>query len=252
MASTFLTAQWRNLLMLNYEIDPEILRPLVPVGTELDFWNGKTFVSMVGFQFLQTRIKRMWIPFHSNFNEINLRFYLRRQGPDGPQRGVAFIKEIVPRWAIAIATVARCVYNENYVSRPMTSSLELPAHRDKTGRVRYGWKSPSGWNYLQADFSGEPKVPEPGSEEEFITEHYWGFSSQRDGSTLEYRVTHPQWRVWQASPSTFTCHIEEVYGPQFQETLQKEPTSAFVAEGSAIEVYSGVPLEESFTGGLKT
>ncbi len=76
----FLTAEWRHLAMLNYEIDPVILRPFVPSGTELDSWNGKTYVSIVGFLFLKTRVRGLAIPFHQNFEEINLRFYVRRLG----------------------------------------------------------------------------------------------------------------------------------------------------------------------------
>src|SRR5581483_11035238 len=120
--SSFLTAEWHNLAMLNYEIDPAVLRAFVPNGTELDSWNGKAYVSMVGFMFLKTRVRRFAIPFHQNFEEINLRFYVRRKGPDGWRRGVVFIKEIVPRFAIAL--IARMFYNENYVALAMRNILE--------------------------------------------------------------------------------------------------------------------------------
>src|SRR6185295_273969 len=117
----FLTAEWRHLVMLNYEIDPAILRRFVPRGTELDAWNGKTFVSLVGFLFLNTRVMGLPIPFHENFEEINLRFYVRRKADEGWRRGVVFIKEIVPR--AAIAWVARWLYNENYVALPTGHAL---------------------------------------------------------------------------------------------------------------------------------
>lgn len=241
MARQFLSAQWRYLLMINYEIDPEVLQPLVPRGTELDQWQGKSFISMVGFRFLNTRVLGMAIPFHVNFDEINLRFYVRRQTAEGVRRGVVFIKEIVPRWAIA--TVARWVYNEQYVSRSMQSTVTLPKEDGTGGFVDYRWKDQGRWNFISARFGGNPVLPEQGSEEEFITEHYWGYVSQRDGSTVEYQVAHPQWQVWQARVPQFECGVEGFYGQQFATALGGNPTSAFVAEGSAIEVFKGDVLK---------
>jgi len=97
----FLTADWRYPALLNYESDPALLQPMVPAGMELDTWNGKTFVSMVGFSFLNTRVLGLAIPLHGNCEEINLHFYMRHKAEDGWRRGVVFIKEIVPRAAIA-------------------------------------------------------------------------------------------------------------------------------------------------------
>jgi uncharacterized protein YqjF (DUF2071 family) len=86
----FLTAEWRDLAMLNYEIDAAVLRPFVPAGTELDAWGGRTFVSVVGFRFLGTRVRGVPVPGHRDFEELNLRFYVRRVADDGPRRGVVF------------------------------------------------------------------------------------------------------------------------------------------------------------------
>ncbi len=237
----FLTAEWRHLAMINYEIDPAILQPLVPRGTELDSWQGKTFVSEVGFLFLNTRVMGVTIPFHQNFEEINLRFYVSRKAEDGWRRGVVFVKEIVPR--LAIATVAKVVYNENYVARRMWHGTDLgEASFTKSGLVEYGWIEKSGRNFLRVRATGKAEMLAAGSEEEFITEHYWGYAAQRDGSTVEYQVEHPSWRVWQVSEAEFECDIEHIYGPQFCEALRSKPSSAFVADGSPIIVRKGVRL----------
>ncbi len=237
----FLSAEWRFLAMINYEIDPAILRPYVPTGTELDYWQGKTFVSEVGFLFLNTRLLGAPIPFHRNFEEINLRFYVRRKAEDGWRRGVVFVKEIVPRWAIA--TVARIVYNENYVARRMWHGTDLKGISfTKSGLVEYGWMESSGRNFLRVKTVGQPYSLEAGSEEEFIAEHYWGYAAQRDGGTVEYKVEHPPWRVWQVSDAEFECDIEKVYGEQFAEFLYAKPSSAFVADGSTVIVRKGVRL----------
>jgi uncharacterized protein YqjF (DUF2071 family) len=240
----FLTAEWRALAMLNYEIDPAILQPLVPRGTELDQWQGKTFVSEVGFLFLNTRVAGMAIPFHRNFEEINLRFYVRRKAEDGWRRGVVFVKEIVPR--LAIAAVARVVYNENYVARRMWHGTDLGTDSfTKSGLVEYGWLEKTGnqrRNFLRVRVTGKPQPLVAGSEEEFITEHYWGYARQRDGGTVEYQVEHPSWNVWQVSEAEFKCDVARVYGESFAEALRAQPSSAFVADGSPIIVRKGARL----------
>src|SRR4051812_34316965 len=111
--ATFLSADWRHLVLVNYEVDPALLGPFVPYGTELDFYDGKTYVSLVAFLFERTNILG-WLPalFHRDFKEVNLRFYVRRRTPEGTRRGVVFIKELVPKPLLAWA--ARAFYGENY------------------------------------------------------------------------------------------------------------------------------------------
>ena len=238
MTARFLTAEWRHLAMLNYEVDPDVVRPLVPAGTELDAWSGKTFVSVVGFLFLKTRVLGVGIPFHRDFEEINLRFYVRRQGEEGWRRGVVFVREIVPRWAIA--AVARWVYGEKYVACPMRSTVEPPGGGG--GRLSYGWRSGGMEHAIDVAFGGPAALPAPGSEEEFITEHYWGYATQRDGSTVEYRVEHPQWRVWAAAQASLSAGVGDFYGDEWAPFLRAEPSSAFVADGSPVVVRRGVRL----------
>ncbi|HEX9939961.1 MAG TPA: DUF2071 domain-containing protein [Longimicrobium sp.] len=227
----FLTAAWRSLVMLNWEVDPAILRPYVPRGTELDAWQGRTFVSAVGFMFMDTRLLGIPIPFHRHFEEVNLRFYVGRQGPEGWRRGVCFIREIVPRWAVA--TLARLVYNERYVALPMRHRVELGA---QGGQVEYGWRFRERWCSVGARVSGASQPLVAGSEEEFITEHYWGYAAQRDGGTVEYRVEHPSWRVWKADEARLDADVAALYGAEFAAPLAAPPSSAFVADGSPIVV----------------
>ncbi len=235
----FLKAEWRHLAMLNFEIDPRRLLSKVPRGTELDAWNGKILVSMVGFRFLDTRVLGLPVPFHRNFEEVNLRFYVRRRGPEGWRRGVVFIREIVPRWAIA--AVARWLYNEPYLALPMRHSiLERSAHGSP--RVEYDWRHQGRWNRMQAQTTGALQAITPGSEEEFITEHYWGYTAQKDGGALEYQVEHPPWRVWQVQESSLDCNATALYGPEFAAVLAGKPSSTFVAEGSAVAVRQGVRI----------
>jgi uncharacterized protein len=232
-AKPFLTAEWRYLVMLNHEIEPAILLPLTPKGTEFDTWNGKTFVSMVGFHFRNTRVMGLAIPFHQNFEEINLRFYVRRKAEDGWRRGVVFVKEIVPR-------AARWLYNENYVALPTGNVVcQSEDAAKKVDSVKYYWTFGSRVHFIELVTRGGPSHFVEGSEEEFIAQHYWGYSAQRDGGTVEYRVEHPPWRVWQTTSCRLDCDVEKFYGKQFSSALNTRPSSAFLAEGSEITVFKG-------------
>ena len=233
----FLTARWRSLAMLNYPVAPEAVAPFVPKGTEIDFFSGRTYVSVVGFLFLDTRVLGLAIPFHRNFEEVNLRFYVRRQGPEGWRRGVVFVKEIVPRFAIA--ATARLLYGEKYVSMPMRHSITGDPARGGMF-VAYGWRRRGRWNGLGGVVGGVAQDSAPGSEEEFITEHYWGYSSLPGGGTVEYRVEHPRWKVWSLERPVLDCDVAALYGERFAAPLAGPPSSAFLADGSAVTVFKGV------------
>lgn len=235
----FLHAEWRYLAMLNYEIDPDVLAPFVPKGTELDSFGGATYASMVGFLFLNTRVLGVPIPFHRNFEEVNLRFYVRRFVDGEYRRGVVFMRELVPRRAIA--WTANVVYGEKYAAVPMGHRIE----RDATGdprQVAYTWRAQGRNDCLAVDVHGQAAEPAEGSLAEFITEHYWGYARQRNGGTIEYRVEHPRWRVWTAGAARFECDVGRFYGAEFAAALSVGPASAFLAEGSRVTVSVGVPL----------
>lgn len=219
--------------MLNYEVDPNLLAPLVPRGTELDSWNGTAYASMVGFLFLNTKVLGIPVPLHRDFEEVNLRFYVRCCGPEGWKRGVVFVKEIVPKRAIA--AVARRLYDEPYSAMPMR-------HRVEDGVVEYSWRHRGRWDTLRAVTEGEPSALLEGSEEEFITEHYWGYTARRGGDCAEYGVEYPPWKAWRAKEAVLDCDVAALYGKKFAEPLSRAPLSAFVAEGSPVVVRQGVTL----------
>jgi uncharacterized protein YqjF (DUF2071 family) len=234
----FLTAEWKHLTMLNYEIEPSVLASCIPSGTELDLWNGKVLVSVVGFLFLKTRVFGISVPFHRDFEEVNLRIYVRRKADDGWRRGVVFIKEIVPRAAIALT--ARKLYNEPYIALPMAHRIE--EERSAVKSAEYSWRFSGRQNSLKLTTRGEAQPLTEGSEAEFITEHHWGYNAQQDGSTLEYQVEHPRWRVYDVADAKLDCDAAGLYGEQFSDSLNRNPSSAFLAEGSAVTVYQGAQL----------
>ena len=230
----FLSAEWRNLAMLNYEVDPGILRSRVPHGTEVDFFQGKAFVSLVGFQFLRTKLFGILpVPFHTDFEEANLRFYVRRRERDEVRRGVVFIREIVPKRGVA--QIARLVYGENYSYCPMHHDVNADG---KCRTAEYQWKLNGDWCTLHVATAGDAAIPKEKSLEQFITEHYWGYVSRR-GGCLEYRVSHEPWRVWTRAAGSFEGNSDLLYGPELGGILRRAPSSAFIAEGSPVVVFAG-------------
>ena len=234
----FLTAQWRDLLLLNYQAPEQLLRPLVPAGTELDRFDGRLLASVVGFRFIDTRVLGWSVPFHRHFEEVNLRFYVRRAMPDGaPRRAVVFIRELVPK--AAIAWVARLAYNEPYLRVPMGHRLTVPQGGTTPSDVEYTWGRGPGRNRLAGRLRSAPSGLTRPSEAEFITEHYWGYTRQRDGGTLEYQVVHPPWTVAAVERPVLSGDLGAVYGPAWASVLAGTPHSAFYATGSEVAVFAG-------------
>jgi len=233
MAKTFLKAEWRKLVMANYAIDPKILTPYLPPKTELDLWNGTCYVSLVGFMFLNTQVKGFSIPFHINFEEVNLRFYVRYEQENEWRRGVVFIKEIVPKPALSF--IANILYNEHYETLPMNHSWK---QENDLLHVEYRWKNKN-WNSISVTTGTEIIPIVIGSEEEFITEHYWGYTKINEFKTAEYGVEHPRWGTYKTLSFKIDVDFADVYGNEFGELRSSLPVSVFLAEGSDILVKAG-------------
>jgi len=233
----FLKAKWHNLLMLNYEIDPAILKPSLPAYTEIDLWQGKALVSMVGFLFEDTRVLGIKWPFHINFEEVNLRFYVRHFDGKEWKRGAVFVSEIVPK--IFITIIANNLYREHYHAMPMRHSI-IQSKGDTD--YLYEWKSKGKWNKLGATASNSFAPIQPGSPEEFIFEHYWGYNIWSDTVTMQYQVEHISWEVAQVTNPVFEADIPALYGAAFAPYLSVKPYSAFFAKGSDIGVRMGAKL----------
>jgi uncharacterized protein YqjF (DUF2071 family) len=229
--TNFLNAKWENLIMANYSIDPEILLPYLPKGTELDFYKGKTFVSLVGFLFRNTRIFGLPIPFLGTFEEINLRFYVTRKAGDEVRRGVVFINETVPNRLVA--WIANYLYKEHYVAVPTNHEWAVD---EKIKHVKYQWINGKEWKsiYVEARVKNTPM--RSGSAEEFIFEHYYGYTRVDGHTSEEYQVKHPRWKLNQVLRYEIDCDFGSMYGKDFTFLNKAKPDSVFLAEGSPVSV----------------
>jgi uncharacterized protein YqjF (DUF2071 family) len=230
----FLTAMWRDIAIVNWLVSEDLLSPFVPVGTALDTWRGKSFVSLVAFRFVDTRILRIPVPFHVAFEEVNLRFYVKRLYGAEVRRGVVFVKEIVPR--ACVAWLARALFNEPYVAAPMVHRIDSSSD---LLNVRYDWTVAGKRHSLALSSDGLFRQLDPASHEEFITEHYWGYSKRRGGGTTEYQVAHPKWQVASAHSLAFDCDSVTLYGDPLGRALYSQPFSVFLASGSDVSLSFG-------------
>lgn len=242
--SVFLTAEWRKLMMVQYAIDPGILAPYLPAGLELDLYDGRCFVSLVGFEFRRVRVKGLAIPLHTRFPEVNLRFYVKRTEPSGEvRRGVVFVNEFVPTRNIAVALIARALYEEPYRAMPMR--CDLVHHPDRL-QVEYGWHAGGRWHTMSATALPTSAPMPPGSVEEFITEHYWGYTRRTShapgGRTSAYQVEHPRWQVYPVRDWKLELDYAKMYGPQWEFLTDTWADNVLLAEGSAVKVYGGTDL----------
>jgi hypothetical protein len=226
----FLTAEWRNLLNITYPVAPHLLLPYLPLGVELDLQNGNAFVSLVAFDFLNTRVKGLPIPFHINFPEINLRFYVKY---NNGQRAVCFIREFVPK--MAIAWVANWLYNEPYKAINMHSHT---AYNSQSITITHTFKVANKWQHINVCAHNESYVPDSNSTAHYFKEHDLGFGIDGKGNTLSYEVKHPVWAIYPIKNYDLSLDFGLVYGKQWAVLNNTTPLSAILAVGSAIEVYA--------------
>lgn len=207
--NTFLSAEWRKLAIANYVVDKTILQKYLPYKTELDTWNGDCYASLIGFMFLKTKLKDLPIPFHQNFEEVNIRFYVRYKDNGIWKRGVTFNKEIVPKHALTF--VANTIYKEPYETMPMKHSWALDNNKLE---VEYNWKKVR-WNSFKitADATQLPLLKN--SKEEFINEHYWGYTQAGPNLCSAYEVQHPRWNMYKVLDHSIDVDFEKIYGAEF-------------------------------------
>ena len=230
--SVFLKAKWENIVMANYEISEEILAKYLPKGVSVDLYNGKAYISLVGFMFKNTKIFNVPIFKFGTFEEINLRFYVSRKVGNETRRGVVFINETVPYKAVA--WLANALYKEHYTTIPTRHHWDFT---NKYKEIKYEWLVDKKWNSIVLSAMKERKVMEKKSFESFIFEHYYGYTKYNDTVTEEYQIAHPSWLINEIVAYKIDCDFENMYGSDFAVLNTTEPASVFLAEGSGIAIH---------------
>lgn len=236
MPRTFLTAEWRDLIIASYAVDESLLTPRLPPGLELDRFEGRAACSLVGFRFLQTRVFGVRWPGLVNFPEINLRFYVRERTTG--QRGVVFVRELVRSRRVAF--VARRCYNEPYFRASIGESIE---RTDDALRVAYDFAIFGGHGRMSVEADPVSTTPPEDSPEHWFKEHQWGYGVNRRGRCLRYEVRHPVWACHRVRSATIDVDWARVYGPEWSAMKHAEPVSTVLAAGSPIEVRTAEPLD---------
>jgi len=227
----FLKANWENIIMANYEIDPKILLPYLPKGVELDLYNGKAYVSLVGFMFKKTKLFNISIPWFGTFEEINLRFYVIRKVGNKVKRGVVFINETIP-YPI-VAWMANKLYKEHYTVVPTKHEIKIENDHKK---VHFEWLFNKKWNSIYVEATTESNVMDKASLEKFIYDHYYGYTKIDEDETEEYKLQHPSWLVNQVLDYKIDCDFKAMYGKSFSVLNNAKPNAVFIAEGSSVAI----------------
>lgn len=229
--TNFLTARWENLIMANYVVDAKALADYLTKGVNLDYYNGETYVSLVGFLFKNTKIFKVPIPGLGTFEEVNLRFYVTRKEGNKINRGVVFINETVPNKLVAF--IANSLYNEHYIAVPTRHTWNI---NNSVKNIEYQWKIGKSWNRLSVTAGIEKNTMIEGSLEEFIFEHYYGYSAINSSTSSEYKIEHPRWKTNEVHEYSINCDFEKMYGKGFGFLNNNTPKNVIMAEGSSIAV----------------
>jgi uncharacterized protein YqjF (DUF2071 family) len=228
----FLKAKWENIIMANYQIEPELLMPFLPKGVSLDLYNGKAYVSLVGFMFKNTKLFNVPIPFFGSFEEINLRFYVFRKEANELKRGVVFINETIPYHLVA--WIANKLYKEHYTVVPTKHHL---INTSESNYIKFEWFLQKKWNSISVDFDSTTQSLKTDSLEKFIYEHYYGYTKINEHQTEEYQLNHPSWKTHEVSDYKIDCDFEAMYGKSFSILNQTQPSSVYIAKGSEVAIY---------------
>ena len=223
-----ITLDWQHLLTATWAVHPSLLAPMVPARAILDLWNGDALLSLVGMRAVNVRVSGLPVPLHQDFDQISMRFCVRREVAGETRRGLVFVKQIVP--SASMTLVDRLLYHANYVNAPTRHDIE-PGEQ---GWTSYEWLVGERWNRFSAVRAGAAVAPAEQSIEEFISHRPWAYSRQADGSTLESCAEHPRWEVWPAQEMLLDCDVAPLFGVEYVPVFASQPIATFVAVGSTV------------------
>lgn len=229
---SFLMANWQKLLFVNYKVNKELLLPYLPTGLELDDYDNTYYLSFVAMRFDNTRVLGISFPFHKRFEEVNLRFYVKRKLSDGSyKKGVVFISEIVPKRVITM--IARMLYNESYQTLAMSHQwLDTKKFQD----ISYSLHKNNQTHTITVTTDNTNIDIKPQGHQDFIIERYFGYTKNKQDKTIEYEVRHKPWQTQGIINHKIDINFEDVYGEKFSFLNNLKPDSIYFTEGSRTSV----------------
>jgi len=223
-----LTARWSNLVLLTYEVDPALVEPWLPGGVEADLVGGRALVSLIAFDFLDTRIRGRRIPGFVDFPEINFRTYVR----GGDRLGVVAIRELVP--SPLAAAVGRLRFNEPFRAAPIESRT-VSMGDELLVEHRWKWKDQGYFLRMTSDQTSVPAAAEAPAHH--LLGRRWAYGRSRRGEPKVLRIEHPEWALRRVRTLDFDVDYAALYGPEWAVLNGKQPASTHLAVGSAVSIF---------------
>jgi uncharacterized protein YqjF (DUF2071 family) len=240
----FVTGRFRHIILLNYAVDPTLLASRLPPQTELDFHDGRTYLSLVGLQSSALKVYGLPLPLYQEHAQVNLRFYVRHRIEGTRWRhGVVFINQIIPHRFIAWSV--RWLFHETVISRQIDA--EIAKNSRGLNQVEYRWQPGQQHCYIRTAFHGGDGDMVPAADRDFFAERYWGYRALGDGGCFAYNFVHPEWKTYRGRVADTSAEVDDFYGPPFSGILNRPPDSAFVCSGSKISLAWGHRLQNGST-----
>lgn len=227
MTGAFLTARWRDLVLVTFAVPDALAIPLVPPGCEADRWDGRCHVSVVALVMERVRIRGLPIPGLTRYPQVNLRLYVRHDG----RAAVRFIQELVPSRVLAAA--ARWLYGEPFRRGSIRATLSQSGDAARA-EYRFGLDGPP--STVTVGVAGPAAVPAPDSFEHWIKERVRGCRPDRAGRLRTFDVTHPVWAVRSITAHDVRLNFAGLYDPPWAALEATRPASVIYAVGSAVTV----------------
>ena len=218
---------WNRITFVHWAVDPELVAPLLPIGTRLDVLDGATYVGLIPFQMRHAGFGRgPAVPYFGTFAETNVRLY--SVDPQG-RHGVVFRSLEASRLLVALG--ARFSFGLPYT----WARMRVRHEGDRlTYSTRRRWPGPHGAGGTLQVRVGDPVVPSP--VDEFVTARF-GLHTRWLGRTLWIPNHHEPWPLRSAEIENLDDDLVAAAG--LPDIVHRPPDSVVHSDG--VQTIFGLP-----------